>query len=945
MVKSIKHWLILVLLLESLGSTAQVFGGNPPSQKWRILSAGKADLIFPAGLDSTAGRVAQLISRINDRADQSIGNIRRKVPIVFQPATTIANGYVSLAPFRSEFYLTPPANPFNLGAISWADQLALHEYRHVEQYSNFNRGAARVAYWLLGEQGQALLNALTIPDWFFEGDAVFQETYFSRSGRGRMPTFFNSYRAIWDAGLNYSYMQLRNGSLKHFIPDHYALGYQLVSYGRERYGEDFWKKVSSDAAAGRGFFYPFQKAVKKYSGESFREFREGALKASALRLSGKSSQVHQLPPLVSDDQNNLVDEDGTSLVQRSSYSRIAAFYRQSGATWHKIRERDISLDDYFSYANKKIAYAAFRPNIRWGWTDYSDIRLLEIETGRQKVISRKTRYFSPSLSPTGDAVLVVNNPVKGPATLKILNASGRLLQEVPNPDKLRYFHPVFWGKTLLAAAQRSNGQMNLISINPSTGDYKSLLAWSNHVIGYLYVYQDTLLATISFAGRDRILAMDLVTGKASLLKPDANSTTGEYRPVLTASKLISTRFTASGYQKVSRNTSELVWEPIDPDQLVADSSIFSSILEADPNGVADSSSNTISNASSYPAAKGLLHFHSWQPYYANPEYSISVFSENILNTLQAQVYGIYNQNEGFTKTGYSAIFGGWFPYLSGSLEYTFNRRALFQNRTIFWNEMEANAGFLIPLNLTRNRHFSYLSFGSSADYTQPFFRSPEKNILGNRDYFSLEHQFNFSRRVQQARQEYNPKWGQSLAVDFRHAISRYHANQLLIKTNLYFPGLAPVHSLVLNLAYHLRDSSNQIRFSNDFPFARGYAAENVREAVKWGINYQFPLIMPDKGWWQIVYLLRVRNNLFFDHSVLNDKTVWNNSGWHGYSSFGTELYFDTKWWNQLPLSMGIRYSRLLQDDLFGGKGRNRWEIILPVNLIQGTVNIKRPLAF
>lgn len=910
-----------------------------------MLAAGKADIIFPAGLDSTAGRVAQLISLINDRNDQSIGARRRQVPIVFQPATTISNGYVSLAPFRSEFYLTPPVNPFDLGALPWSDQLALHEYRHVEQYSNFNRGAARVAYWLLGEQGQALLNALTIPDWFFEGDAVFQETYLSRSGRGRMPSFFNSYRAIWDAGLNYSYMQLRNGSLKHFIPDHYALGYQLVSYGRERYGEDFWKKVTADAAAGHGIFYPFQKAIRKYSGESFQQFRSESLKASALRLSGNASQLHQSPPQVSNEQNNLVAEEGTNLAQRSSYTRIAAFYRQSGEAWYKIRDRDISLDDYFSYANKTIAYAAFRPNLRWGWTDYSDIRLLKVGTGKQTVISKKSRYFSPALSPSGDSVLVVNNPPKGSATLKILSASGKVLQEVPNPDKLRYFHPVFWGDMLLAAVQRSNGQMNLININPSNGEYKPFLAWSNHVLGYLYVYQDTLLATISYGGRDRILAIDLVSGKASLLKPDPNSSTGEYRPVLTATRLLTTRFTASGYKKVSRNSGELVWEPLDPGRLAADTSIFSGILEGDPNGLTDSASYNTIKASPYPAANGLLHFHSWQPYYANPEYSISIFSENILNTLQAQVYGIYNQNEGFTKTGFSAIFGGWFPFLSGSMEYTFNRRAIFQNRTIYWNEMEANAGFLIPLNLTRNRHFSYLSFGSNVDYTRPFFRSPEKNVLGNPDYFSLEHQLNFSRRVQQARQEYNPKWGQTLAINFRHAISRYQANQLLVKSNFYFPGLAPVHSLVVNLAFHVRDSSNQIRFSNNFPFARGYAAENVREAAKWGINYQFPVAMPDRGWWQVVYLLRIRNNLFFDQLFMNDPAVWNNSGWHGYSSFGTELYFDTKWWNQLPLSLGIRYSRLLKDDLFGGKGRNRWEIILPVNLIQGTVNIKRPLAF
>ena len=47
---------------------------------------------------------------------------------------------------------------------------------------------------------------------------------------------------------------------------------------------------------------------------------------------------------------------------------------------------------------------------------------------------------------------------------------------------------------------------------------------------------------------------------------------------------------------------------------------------------------------------------------------------------------------------------------------------------------------------------------------------------------------------------------------------------------------------------------------------------------------------------------------------------------------GTEINLDTKWWNQVNVSFGVRYSYLLDPDLFGGSGRNRWEIILPVNI-------------
>src|SRR5260221_5939575 len=71
-------------------------------------------------------------------------------------------------------------------------------------------------------------------------------------------------------------MKLRNGSLKDYVPNHYYLGYLLVNYGREKYGADFWTKVTQNASAYKGLFYPFQKAVKKYAGINYTSFYKDA---------------------------------------------------------------------------------------------------------------------------------------------------------------------------------------------------------------------------------------------------------------------------------------------------------------------------------------------------------------------------------------------------------------------------------------------------------------------------------------------------------------------------------------------------------------------------------------------------------------------------------------------------------------------------------------------
>jgi hypothetical protein len=100
---------------------------------------------------------------------------------------------------------------------------------------------------------------------------------------------------------------------------------------------------------------------------------------------------------------------------------------------------------------------------------------------------------------------------------------------------------------------------------------------------------------------------------------------------------------------------------------------------------------------------------------------------------------------------------------------------------------------------------------------------------------------------------------------------------------------------------------------------------------KWGVNYHLPLFYPDKGFGQLVYFLRVRANLFYDNSTVKSlrtgvKTVLR--------SVGTEVYFDTRWWNQQNISFGIRYSRLLDAEKYNSPPNvNQWEFVLPINLI------------
>ena len=140
------------------------------------------------------------------------------------------------------------------------------------------------------------------------------------------------------------------------------------------------------------------------------------------------------------------------------------------------------------------------------------------------------------------------------------------------------------------------------------------------------------------------------------------------------------------------------------------------------------------------------------------------------------------------------------------------------------------------------------------------------------------------------------------------------------------------HNLVINLAHQQKNKTNVIDFSNDFPFARGYQAENLDNMNKAGVNYHFPIAYPDAGIANTLYFLRIRGNLFYDYTHVSDFYSSGRPFRETFRSTGAEVYFDTKLFNQGAVSFGFRYSYLIDPDIFGGSGRNRFEIIVPVTV-------------
>ncbi|HTI57821.1 hypothetical protein [Mucilaginibacter sp.] len=922
--------LLLLLLATATKSSAQQFGGNPPSIRWNQIKTPAAKVIFPKGLDSSAFEVADIIQRMNNAIKPTIGTKQKQVSIVLQNQTTVANAYVGLAPFRSEFYLTPEQNSFEVGSLPWAAQLSIHEFRHVQQYNNFNVGFSRFLRVLFGEGGQALGNDLAIPNWFFEGDAVFNETLVSEQGRGRLPYFFNGYRALWAAGKDYSWMKLRNGSYRDYIPDWYPMGYMLVAYGREKYGDDFWKKVTQDAAAFKGGVYPLQHAINKYAGISYGQFRADAFEHFKKEFAADKKNYDQPPHFVANEEYPAFVNDSTLIYMKSTYDHLPAFVLRTGGKERVIRTRDASLDNYFAYQNGKIVYATYRSDLRWTYRDYSELQLLDVATGKEKRLTKSSKYFAPDFSPDGKTIVAVQVGSSGKSGLHLLNAAdGKLLQVVPNPDNLFFTYPKFYGEEkLISAVRNKDGEMSLAEIGIKTGKVKYLTHFSYEPLGFLFVRGDTVYYTRS-GSTDNLFAFDLADGKQYWLpNPDNHGAIGYYQPAITGKKLAWVGFTAAGYRINEVNNKSAEWLEIKDARAQTAMPNFgiSALNKNTASQLLDSVKQQPLAVTKYPKTYHLFNFHSIIPTVNDPDYSIAIIGENVLNTFQSQISFGYNRDEGYKDIGFDAVYGAWLPFLRAGIDYTIDRKGFFKTGNIYWNEVNVHGGLQFPFNFSRGRQITGLSFGTDVYYSQANFHTAD---IGSSHYTYLNNYIRFATHIQQAKQNIYPRFGQSISLNYRNAITGLTASQFLASGNFFFPGLSVNHSLVINAAHQQKGDDNEIDFTNNFPFARGYVAENLYSMNKIGADYHFPIAYPDKGVASTIYFLRLRGDVFYDYSRVSD--AFTVGGHHrSFRSAGAAIFFDTQWFNQVPISFGFRYDRLLDPDVFGGSGRNRFEIILPV---------------
>jgi hypothetical protein len=940
---NLTYFLVVLFVLLAQKAHSQYFltGQDPGSIKWDQIKTDKFQIIYPQDYAEMAQYYINLLSLTSPEVSQPYINFDkvRRVSVILHNRTTTSNAMVGIAPIRADFFEMPAQNIY---PQIWQDQLALHEYRHVVQMTTMYQGLTKGLYYVFGQQGVAAVMGLWLPFWFIEGDAVYTETMLSSSGRGRVPEFIYPLKAqVLDKKI-YKYDKAVFGSYKNYVPDHYMLGYQLVSKGVQEYGMEMWKYTINRVARRPYYLVPFTTSIKQKTGKYKVQYYNQTLKL--LRNEWwvtddrtMDSEINTLSPETRFYTNYLFPnplQDGSVVVDKTGLNDINRFVKLSpDGKETRLFTPGYDFQESLSVSGDVICWNEKAYDPRWDLHNYSVIKLYNFKTKELKKITKRSRYFAPALSNDGKKVVAVEVSQTAQYALHLLDAeTGNILKEIKTDDNLFFITP-HWSDNdqfIVAMVLGKEGK-SLVKIDSETGEIDYLLPFSYKEIKWPVMRQNWVVFTGSYEGKDNLYALDVKTKKAYRIF-DARFGATNVSFSKNGKELYFSNYTADGYKLASIEFRPESSEQVDFSLLHYD--YLADKLEKPGHFNLD---DTLVPDKAYPAKKyskaaNLFNIHSWAPlavdaenYTANP--GATILSQNVLSTSVASVTYLYDPNEQTSNIGFGFDYYSWYPVINFAVDYGGRRTPYDYNGEtveLYWRETNVGVTFSVPLNFTSSKWVKGIRPSVGVDQKFLDMKGPNPELINFKEN-SLTvplYRFYAYNQYKMSPKDLYPHWGQGIDILYRNTpFSDSVSSQFAATGWLYFPGFVKHQGFRIYGGYQKSISGNY-SFSNFVAIPRGYQNVYLPEYFSIRSDYAFPIAYPDLDVPGLFYLKRIYSKVFYDYlqgphqgSVID------------LSSTGIELFTDWHFLSTLlNFNLGVRVSHRFYDD------EQRAEFLFGVNV-------------
>jgi len=905
--------LLIMSMLAIARAGAQYYdtGQDPASFRWLQIRTPHFRVIFPDDFGAEAGRYARLLEESYEKLSGLYPGVRTNIPVIIHNHSMQSNGYVSWAPRRMELYPLPGQDNLPMHP---ALQLAVHETAHVLQLGSLNgKGLGKALKYIIGEQAVGLA-AVEVPNWAFEGDAVYAETATGLSGRGRSNTFIRGARALAAAPRGvYGYDKMLSGSYRNFTPDHYVFGYLMMNHLRNN-DPGAWNTLTSKISPG-WHLNPVNAGLRSATGLTKKRLYdstfaylekmwngnmpEGSREYKPLNISKKRDYVNHFTP------HRL--PDGRIISLRTSLSDPSRFVITDPASG---KEMNLTTTGYvypyiFSFSGNTLVWSEQHPDPRWDNRDYSVIKRLDLPGGPITQLTFRSRYSAPDLSPDGKTVAAVSTTPDLRCSLVLLDAyTGEVMMNVFPPDSLILQRPA-WSSdgsevTMVTLSEKGEG---IRTYSPTGKRWTVHIEESIRDIIQAEICNDTLFFLAQGDGSDNIyrIAGD---GPAERITGSRFGISGFS---LSDGELLFSDYTAGGFVIASENvsatagTAGLTGHSVIP-------AIAPMPAETDSAG---RQLPVIPEPKRYSKMAHLFNFHSWFPFYADIDEltsdptaispGITLMSQNHLSTLTSTTGYEYADGNHYIRSGIS--WKGWHPVIDADLTWGGDQVV----------SIDTSGGSL-PSDIGRDLQFNvsvydqlWFAHGKFRQMLMPALYVGYRNRITfirdenryDRDVISLTGRLYFSNTFRTAYRDINPRWGQVL--DIRLTSTPWDAslynNRSYARATLFFPGILPNQSLVFKSGWENQSPARKLIYRNSIPWPRGFMDNLIAEKLfSFSADYTLPLFYPDLAAGSLLYIKRIRGSVFYDYSRGEGINDYDNrsytAGVEMFSSTGSELLAD-----------------------------------------------------
>jgi hypothetical protein len=434
-----------------------------PELEWNTLETDHFYIHFHQGLDSIAYKGAQIAEQCYQPImDQLELDDFGKTDIVFSSEDEIANGF---AMPTNQIFIWVSQNDVSgrfAGSEKWLNLVIPHEFQHVAQFQ-----AHRT--WL------GIFGAISIPAWWMEGMAEYM-TEVWRVGRSDSRLKIHTYRNTMNR------------------LDPHDDGYAKVLYLAWKHGDSSLVKISRhrlylmEQEKKYPLLYDFETAFEEATGQSLSDFNEEWRRVMNTYYYGYKAQ------------KEMVDEVGEPFslrkfarVQSARIAPDSSLVAVVGRKNHKMRDYSIyTLATDTTRQVKEMHYGRFSGPPAWSpdskqliIPEYhrgsygsllNDLRLINIETKKNKWITQDFRALHPVFSTTGAGLFFVAHPgetsqiyyqdIKTDQRVQISDFKGDVqIQSLDlSPD----------GESLVFMIQEENGDVNISTMSVTGEDFRKI---------------------------------------------------------------------------------------------------------------------------------------------------------------------------------------------------------------------------------------------------------------------------------------------------------------------------------------------------------------------------------------------------------------------------------------------------------------------------------------